>query len=83
MTTFTSEDRVNAMKILEEAPYHPGYEDVVPNTQLELDFPNTEEQNSLLRKRIIELEKELKEYRVFTERYTNTAQGIINFIKQS
>lgn len=28
MTTFTSEDRENA-KLVEEAPYHPGYEDAV------------------------------------------------------
>ena len=27
MTTFTSEDRNNATKLVEEAPYHPGYED--------------------------------------------------------
>ena len=33
MTTFTSEDRNNATKLVEEAPYHPGYEDaaVDPN----------------------------------------------------
>lgn len=28
MTTFTSEDRENA-KLVDEAPYHPGYEDAV------------------------------------------------------
>jgi len=28
LTTFTSEDRENA-KLVEEAPYHPGYEDAV------------------------------------------------------
>jgi len=27
LTTFTSEDRNNATKLVEEAPYHPGYED--------------------------------------------------------
>ena len=27
MTTFTSDDRNNASKLVEEAPYHPGYED--------------------------------------------------------
>ena len=27
MTSFTSEDRENAKKLVEEAPYHPGYED--------------------------------------------------------
>ena len=31
MTTFTSEDLENSKKIVEEAPYHPGYEDAVPN----------------------------------------------------
>jgi GTP cyclohydrolase I len=29
MTTFTTEDLANAKKIVEEAPYHPGYEDAV------------------------------------------------------
>lgn len=29
MTTFTSSDRENAAKLVEEAPYHPGYEDAV------------------------------------------------------
>jgi len=81
MTTFTSEDRANATKLLDEAPYHPGYEGVVPDTQLKLDLPSTEEQNSLLRKRILELEKELEEYRSYKTRHFNTAQGIINFLK--
>ena len=31
MTTFTSEDRSNASKLVEEAPYHPGYEDAAIN----------------------------------------------------
>jgi hypothetical protein len=63
MTTFTSEDRANASKYVDEAPYHPGYEDAVIlkneyqdilstedcmlDNQLKLDLPNTEEQNSL------------------------------------
>jgi len=81
MTTFTSEDRFNATKFVDEAPYHPGYEGVIPNTQLELNLHNTEDQNSLLRKRILELEKELEEYRSFKTRHFNTAQGIIDFIK--
>lgn len=81
MTTFTSEDRFNASKYVDEAPYHPGYEGVIPNTQLELNLPNTEEQNSLLRKRILELEEELKEYRSYKTRHMNTAQGIIDFLK--
>ena len=81
MTTFTTEDRTNATKFVEEAPYHPGYEGVIPDTQLKLDLPNTEEQNSLLRKRILELEKELEEYRSYKTRHFNTAQKIIDFIK--
>lgn len=31
MTTFTSDDRENAKKLVEEAPYHPGYEDAAMN----------------------------------------------------
>jgi hypothetical protein len=81
MTTFTTEDRANATKFVDEAPYHPGYEGVIPNTQLELNLPNTEDQNSLLRKRILELEKELKEYRSLKTRHSNTAQVIIDFLK--
>jgi hypothetical protein len=81
MTTFTTEDRTNATKFVDEAPYHPGYEGVIPDTQLKLDLHNTEDQNSLLRKRILELEKELEEYRSFKTRHSNTAQGIIDFIK--
>jgi hypothetical protein len=81
MTTFTTEDRTNATKFVDEAPYHPGYEGVIPNTQLELNLHNTEDQNSLLRKRILELEKELEEYRSFKTRHFNTAQVIIDFLK--
>ena len=66
---------------LQEAPYHPGYESVIPDPQLKLNLPNTEEQNSLLRKRILELEKELEEYRSYKTRHFNTAQGIIDFLK--
>jgi hypothetical protein len=51
------------------------------DNQLKLDLPNTEEQNSLLRKRILELEQELKEYQSYKERHFNTAQKIIDFIK--
>ena len=81
MTTFTTEDRANATKFVDEAPYHPGYEGVIPDTQLKLDLHNTEDQNSLLRKRILELEKELEEYRSFKTRHSNTAQVIIDFLK--
>ena len=31
MTSFTTEDRINANKLIEEAPYHPGYEDAAMN----------------------------------------------------
>lgn len=43
MTTFTSEDRLVAQKLVEEAPYHPGYEDAAmgPSTAR---TPLTEEQ---------------------------------------
>jgi hypothetical protein len=68
--------------LVAEAPYHPGYEDaVILKDQLELNLPHTEEQNSLLRKRILELEKELEEYRSYKTRHFNTAQGIIDFLK--
>jgi hypothetical protein len=82
MTTFTTEDRANATKFVDEAPYHPGYEGVIPNTQLELNLHNTEDQNSLLRKRILELEKELEEYRSYKTRHFNTAQVIIDFLRK-
>jgi len=67
--------------LVAEAPYHPGYEDAIPDTQLKLNLPHTENENSLLHKRILELEKELEEYRSFKTRHFNTAQGIIDFIK--
>lgn len=82
MTTFTSEDRANATKYLDEAPYHPGYEDVVPAKQMKLDFGSIEEQNSFLRKRILELENELEEYRQYTERHLLTAKNIIDSLKR-
>ena len=66
---------------LQEAPYHPGYEGVIPDPQLKLDLPNTEEQNSLLRKRILELEKELEEYRRMDAKYDRLSKTIIQFLK--
>jgi hypothetical protein len=33
MTTFTTEDRERAIKIVQEAPYHPGYEDAAMDRQ--------------------------------------------------
>ena len=83
--------------LVAEAPYHPGYEDAVIlkneyqdilstedcmlGDQLNLNLPDTEDENILLRKRILELEKELEEYRSYKTRHFNTAQGIIDFIK--
>jgi hypothetical protein len=67
--------------LVAEAPYHPGYEDAIPDTQLKLNLSHTEDENSLLHKRILELEEELKEYRSYKTRHFNTAQGIIDFIK--
>jgi hypothetical protein len=77
-------ERIHAVlpkNYLQEAPYHPGYEDVIPDPQLKLNFPNTEDQNSLLRKRILQLEKEVEEYSSYKTRHFNTAQGIIDFLK--
>jgi GTP cyclohydrolase IA len=34
LTTFTSDDRENAKKLVEEAPYHPGYEDAAMGNSL-------------------------------------------------
>ena len=31
MTSFTTEDRLNASKLVDEAPFHPGYEDATIN----------------------------------------------------
>ena len=67
--------------LVAEAPYHPGYEDTVPDTQLKLNLSHTENENSLLHRRISELEEELKEYQSYKERHFNTAQRIIDFLK--
>lgn len=65
MTTFTSEDRINATKLVEEAPYHPGYEDAVVvgghHTNLLLD--------------------ELNEFRRMDAKYKKFAKTIIEFLK--
>ena len=47
MTTFTSEDRTNAIKIVEEAPYHPGYEDAVVIKSPDVVNPLIDELNEM------------------------------------
>lgn len=68
MTTFTSEDRINASKLVEEAPYHPGYEDAV------VVKPNYHENEELLAKEINELFK-------VKNRHIATSKKIIDFLK--
>lgn len=68
MTTFTSEDRLNAIKIVEEAPYHPGYEDAVVVKGPDVVNP---------------LIDELNEFRRMNEKYKNTQRLIVEFIKES
>jgi hypothetical protein len=65
MTTFTSEDRQSAQKIVDEAPYHPGYEDAVIG-----DINHT---NPLM--------QELNEYRRMNAKYNQLAKTIIQFLK--
>lgn len=69
MTTFTSEDRKSAQKLVEEAPYHPGYEDAVILKPSWSD----EEFNSL--------SKEIEELFKYKERHLNTSKKIIEFMK--
>jgi len=68
MTTFTSEDRINATKIAEEAPYHPGYEDAVVMKSPDVVNP------------IID---ELNEFRRMNEKYKVMQNTIVEFIKES
>ncbi len=68
MTTFTSEDRINATKIVEEAPYHPGYEDAVVMKSPDVVNP------------IID---ELNEFRRMNEKYKVMQHTIVEFIKES
>lgn len=68
MTTFTSEDRANATKLVEEAPYHPGYEDAVVVKQT-----YSEEQVSLA--------KEIDELFKVKNRHITTSSKIIAFLK--
>ena len=68
MTTFTSEDRANATKIVEEAPYHPGYEDAVVVKSPDVVNP------------IID---ELNEFRRMNEKYKAMQHTIVEFIKES
>jgi hypothetical protein len=65
MTTFTSEDRINATKIVEEAPYHPGYEDAV--------IGDDNHTNPLI--------QELNEYRRMNAKYDRLSKTIIQFLK--
>lgn len=67
MTTFTSEDRLNAMKLVEEAPYHPGYEDAVI-------VKETYSEES------ISLAKEIDELFKWKERHLKTSAKIIEFM---
>jgi hypothetical protein len=68
MTTFTSEDRLNATKIVEEAPYHPGYEDAVVVKSPDIVNPMIEEIN---------------EFRRMNEKYKTMQNTIVEFIKES
>jgi hypothetical protein len=68
MTTFTSEDRLNAIKIVEEAPYHPGYEDAVVLKSPDAVNPMIEEIN---------------EFRRMNEKYKTLQNTIVEFIKES
>ena len=68
MTTFTSEDRLNAMKIVEEAPYHPGYEDAIVVKSPDVVNP---------------LIHELNEFRRMNEKYKTMQRTIVEFIKES
>jgi hypothetical protein len=65
MTTFTTEDRVNATKIVEEAPYHPGYEDAAIGDNNHI--------NPLI--------QELNEYRRMNAKYDKLSKTIIQFLK--
>ena len=65
MTTFTSEDRQSAQKIVEEAPYHPGYEDAV--------IGDSNHINPLM--------QELNEYRRMNAKYDRLSKTIIQFLK--
>ena len=65
MTTFTSEDRLNATKLVEEAPYHPGYEDAVVVKSTYEETP---------------LSSEIDELFKWKERHLNTSSKIIAFL---
>lgn len=67
MTTFTTEDRELASKLVKEAPYHPGYEDAVI-------VKPTYEEESPLSEQITELFK-------YKERHLNTSKKIVEFVK--
>ena len=65
MTTFTTEDRENAKKLVEEAPYHPGYEDAI------VIKPTWEEKP---------LSEEIEELYAWKKRHLNTAKKIVDFM---
>ena len=65
MTTFTSEDRINATKFVDEAPYHPGYEDAAIGDNNHI--------NPLI--------QELNEYRRMNAKYDKLSKTIIQFLK--
>lgn len=66
MTTFTSEDRENA-KLVEEAPYHPGYEDAVVYPTVIVDsgasVQDREDSMQMLRDQIHAQQAEIKALR--------------------
>jgi hypothetical protein len=67
MTTFTTEDREKAQKLVNEAPYHPGYEDAVV-------IKPTYQEEEPLSEQITELFK-------FRDRHLNTSKKIVEFMK--
>lgn len=66
MTTFTTEDRVKAQKLVDEAPYHPGYEDAV------IIKPTYQEEP---------LSKQIDELFKYRDRALSTSKKIIEFMK--
>lgn len=58
MTTFTSEDRALAQKLVDEAPYHPGYEDAV----IDKVVTNWIQEHLEYRNRHIETSKKIVEF---------------------
>ena len=73
MTTFTSEDRENAKKLVDEAPYHPGYEEAVvyPTVIVDSgasvrtlgDFIDKENREDMLREQLHIMQAEIQRLR--------------------